>query len=185
MVIMMTWLLLITYNIIILNEIISPPATNSIANYDWSAEWEGLLGIIFARTKIIFYIITTCLGAFLSVFTYILDRSDLGVKAVAADSEADGFNNNSWKCWEGSRDSKIIAKSTPFECSTVAWWIANLMSRSQFQVHRSLTTSKELVVMQTCPLHFPLLPLVFHSFVVIWNSRLHFCFLILKVRMNN
>ena len=49
---------------------------------------------MFARAKIMFYIITTCLGAFLSVFTYILDRSDLGVKAVAADSEADGINYN-------------------------------------------------------------------------------------------
>ena len=132
-----------------------------------------------------FYIITTCLGAFLSVFTYILDRSDLGVKAVAADSEADGFNYNRRKFDKGVENRKIIAKSTPFECSTVAWWIANLMSRSQFQVHRSQTTSKEQVVMQTCPLHFPLLPLVIHSFVVIWNSRLHFCFLILKVWMNN
>ena len=34
----------------------------------------------------------TCLGAFLSVFTYILDRSDLGVKAVAADSSASDFD---------------------------------------------------------------------------------------------
>jgi hypothetical protein len=30
----------------------------------------------------------TCLGAFLSFFTYILDRSLLGVNAVAADSDA-------------------------------------------------------------------------------------------------
>ena len=67
-----------------------------------------------------FYIITTCLGAFLSVFTYILDRSDLGVKAVAADSEADGFNYNRRKFDKGVENRKIIAKSTPFECSTVA-----------------------------------------------------------------
>ena len=30
----------------------------------------------------------TCLGAFLSVLTYIPDKSLLGVKAVAADSDA-------------------------------------------------------------------------------------------------
>ena len=44
-----------------------------------------------------YWIIITCLGAFLSVLTYILDRSDFGVKAVAADSEANKFIDNNVK----------------------------------------------------------------------------------------
>ena len=57
-----------------------------------------------------FYIITTCLGAFLSVFTYILDKSDLGVNAVAADSSASDFKYNDKKLRLRWQNKKIRCK---------------------------------------------------------------------------